>query len=1040
MHHALLTCFVVTLVPASDGADDPRPDQHWAFQSPARVEVPHVANAAWPRNEIDAFIAAEREKRGLHPVAAAEKHVLLRRVYLDLIGLPPTRDELHAFLADESSDAYERVVDRLLESPHYGERWGRHWMDVWRYSDWAGYGMEVRQSQRHIWRWRDWIVESLNRDKPYDQMIVEMLAGDELAPTDPDTVRATGFLARSWFKFNRNVWLDNIVEHTSKAFLGITLNCARCHEHKYDSIAQQEYFQFRAFFEPHDVRTDRLPGQSDTMQDGVPRVFDAKLDAPTYLFNRGDEAQPEKEKPLGPAVPTILRHGEFPIEPVSLPVTAYYPGLQPFVQQEALAAGESAVAKARTALDQANRAAEDAKQKLVALSDPKNASPDEPKPPEPFLADDFSAARPTTWQAGPGQWKYDAGRLLQSQHGNTECWLRSAAEHPRDFSARFRFKITGGDQWKSVGLSFDVTEAGWHGVYLSAVAGGSKVQIFHSTGGANEYPPTGAKPLPITVGREYVLGVDVRDQLVNVSVDGSLQLVYRLPRPRADAGGRFSVWAFDASAEFLHARIDPLPASAKLAEDLSGATSTGAAMTAADAEAALNRAKAAARLAELQLKTAEAKLSATHARVAADNARFAAEPDPRADELAHVAAAFERTANACEADENVRRAEQQHEQAVAAAKPDDAKSKEAVAAAEKKLNESRDMLKAASAALANTDGKYSPLSEVYPATSSGRRLALARWIASRDNPLTARVAVNHIWMRHFGRPLVPTVFDFGMNGQPPTHPELLDWLAVQFMDHGWSMKHIHRLIVTSNTYRQSSGEALGSRPLAVGNEEGGVSDILLPTADSLLPSSIDPDNKYLWRQNPRRMEAEIVRDSVLAAAGQLDPTRGGPDLDHNQGMTSRRRSIYFRTAYEKQMTFLQLFDQAGVNECYRRSESVVPQQALALVNSQLALEQSRVLARRLVESLADSSGQGVDAKFVADSYEVVLGRRPSDDEMIESLDFLNRQTELLSNPTKLTTAPGGAATAVKPASDARQRARENLVHVLMNHHEFVTIR
>ncbi len=465
-----------------------------------------------------------------------------------------------------------------------------------------------------------------------------MLAGDEVAPTDPDTVRATGFLARGWFKFNRNVWLDNIVEHTSKAFLGITLNCARCHEHKFDPIGQQEYYQFRAFFEPHDVRTDRLPGQSDLMQDGVPRVFDANLQTPTYLFNRGDEAQPEKEKPLGPAVPAILRRGELRVEQIALPATAYYPGLQPFVQEETLATAEAAVVKARAALDHANRAAEEAKQKLVQLADPQTAPAGEKKPPDSFLADDFAAARPAFWQTGPGQWKHDGGRLVQSQLGNTECWLRSTAEHPRDFSARFKFKITGGGQWKSVGLSFDVTDGGWHGVYLSATAGGPKVQIFHTTGGATDYPAAGAKPLPIALGRDYVLGVDVRGQLVNVSVDGSLQLVYRLPRPRSGSGGKFAVWTFDASAEFLHAKVETLPASAKLAEDASGTPAAGPVLTLADAEAAVKRAKAAAGLAERQLVTADAKLVSTRARIAADIARFAATPDPRADELARAAA------------------------------------------------------------------------------------------------------------------------------------------------------------------------------------------------------------------------------------------------------------------------------------------------------------------------------------------------------------------------------------------------------------------
>ncbi len=798
-------------------ADDPSirsAADHWSFRSPVGVAVPQIAGDSWRGNEIDSFIAAEHAKRGLRPVPPAEKHVLLRRVYIDLIGLPPTRDELHAFLADESPDAYEKVVDRLLDSPHYGERWGRHWMDVWRYSDWAGYGMEIRQSQRHIWRWRDWIVESLNRDKPYDQMIVEMLAGDEVAPTDPDTLRATGFLARSWFKFNRNVWLDNIVEHTSKAFLGLTLNCARCHEHKYDPIEQQEYYQFRAFFEPHDVRTDRLPGQPDVTNDGLPRVFDKELIAPTFLFTRGDDAQPEKGSPLKPDVPRKLRRHEIHIESVSLPTTAYYPGLQLFIQQEMLAADESAVAKARAALDQANRA----------------------------------------------------------------------------------------------------------------------------------------------VGESKHLSANATDEA-----------------------------------------------------------------KAAEADSAVRKGKAASAVVEKQLIAAEAKLCSTRARIDADNAHFSPSCNPNSETLAVEAARLESQAAARGAEEGLLRAEQALADAQSTAQPNDGKGKQAVEAAEKKLGEAREKLKILAAALENKNGKYSPLTEIYPTTSSGRRLALARWIASRENPLTARVAVNHIWMRHFGHPLVPTVFEFGASGKPPTHPELLDWFAVQFMEHGWSMKHLHRLIVSSNTYRMTS---------AIGDQQSAISNHL----------AADPDNVYLWRQNARRMEAEIVRDSVLHAAGQLDVTLGGPDIDHNQGMTSRRRSLYFRTAYEKQMTFLALFDQAGVNECYRRSESVVPQQALALANSQLALEQSRLLARCINDLVASDPKTSAEECFVRIAFEQTLTRLPTETEMVECLKFLAAQSDLLADSTKLTTINAGSAATIKPAGDSRLRSRENLVHVLLNHHEFVTIR
>src|SRR4029079_11393462 len=181
----------------------------------------------------------EHDRLGLHPRPMADKATLLRRVALDLTGLAPTTRELREFLDDPPPDAYEKAVDRLLASPRYGERWGRHWMDVWRYSDWDGYGAEIRESQPHIWRWRDWIVESLNADRPYDRMIEEMLAGGEIAPEDPATIRATGYLVRNWYKFHSNSWLDNTIEHTGKAFMGVTFNCARCHDHMYDPISQE---------------------------------------------------------------------------------------------------------------------------------------------------------------------------------------------------------------------------------------------------------------------------------------------------------------------------------------------------------------------------------------------------------------------------------------------------------------------------------------------------------------------------------------------------------------------------------------------------------------------------------------------------------------------------------------------------------------------------------------------------------------------------------------------------------------------------------
>jgi hypothetical protein len=267
-------------------------------------------------------------------------------------------------------------------------------------------------------------------------------------------------------------------------------------------------------------------------------------------------------------------------------------------------------------------------------------------------------------------------------------------------------------------------------------------------------------------------------------------------------------------------------------------------------------------------------------------------------------------------------------------------------------------------------------------------LALARWIADPENPRTARVAVNHIWLRHFGRGLVPTPADFGGNGRPASHPDLLDWLAAEFMDRHWSMKRLHRLIVTSSAYRMAS------------------------TRDPA-NAEIDPDNLYLWRAPSRRMEAELVRDNILHASGDLDPAMGGPEIDHEQGLVSRRRSLYLRIAAEKEVEFLKIFDGPRVTECYARHPTVAPQQALALANSQLTIRQAKHLA-----AILETETQNDDTQFVSALFRRILARPAEKEELRMCLEFLEKRGE----------------------ESSLRRARENLVLVLFNHNDFVTIR
>jgi len=778
---------------AEQGESDPR--DHWAFKAPLKPAIPAISRSVTSKqsgqsrsqitgspmtdysrnNPIDAFLEATRREHKLTAQPPVAKSLWLRRAYLDLIGLPPTLEEMRAFEADHSPGARAAVVERLLASPHYGERWGRHFMDIWRYSDWYGLDAQLRNSQKHLWHWRDWIIESLNADKGYDRMIVEMLAGDEIAPTDHATLRATGFLARNYYLFNRTTWLDDTIEHTSKAFLGLTMNCVKCHDHKYDPISHTDYYAMRAIFEPHHVRLDELPGESDLERNGLPRSYDLHLDRPTYIHLKGDEKQPATNRVITAAIPVALAFRPLEIQPVKLPPTAFQPALQDFVLSNHLQVAEKAIADARAALDKAK---------------------------------------------------------------------------------------------------------------------------------------TGGKELEI-------------------------------------------------------------------------------------------------KLAELNLKAAALKPAALRAAGLADRSRSEAKDSPKAKELAMEAALKEATWKLAQAETEVAKVELELSNAPENQKAD----------AEKRLKTALEALAKARKAAEAPGGNYTSLRGTlkalegpdetaehrllpYPSTSTGRRTALARWITDRQNPLTARVLVNHVWLRHFGQPLVATVADFGRHGTPPTHPDLLDWLAVEFMDHDWSLKHLHRLMVLSEAYAMSSS-AEGAK---------------------LATLKADGENKFYWRMNPQRMDAQTVRDSLLHLAGTLDLKLGGPTVDPKKEDTVMRRSLYFTHSRDDEHKFLEVFNNASILECYRREESVLPQQALALANSRLALTGAAKLAERIEREHATQT----EADFIATAFETVLARKPTVEEQATCLDGLERLKSVF--------AQGDGAVPVPSLARAR------FLHALLNHNDFITVR
>lgn len=795
---------------------DPR--EHWAFRERQRPAVPAIVSGGWGRNAIDAFIAQGYARSGVTPVAEAPRQLLLRRLYLDLVGVPPTLEDIASVESAPAAGWYEATVERLLADPRHGQRWGRHWMDIWRYSDWWGLGAQLRNSQKHIWHWRDWIVESLNADTPYDEMLRLMLAADEIAPTDSQKLRATGFLARNWFLFNRNSWLEETVEHVGKGFLGLTFNCAKCHDHKYDPISQTDFYKMRAFFEPYHVRMDMAPGEGNLERDGVPRVYDGLPETPTFRFVRGEESNADKSTPISPGVPAILALGTLKITPVPLPALASEPERQPWVL-------DAHIASAKKALEAAQAPLSTLREKLAAAEKKASESPAVPEkeglstPPATAAGVTRAVSSAAALTEARAEWTLaeQAAALAKAELGSVEARARAMRA-----------------LWEALPSEPEL------------------------------------KLLAIQAEREFNV---VKQR--HVLADAALRLLRSAPEKKPT-----------------------IEKEAKTAEE------------------ALAKA----------LKTFDA-------------------PVQSGDVYARLYGA--------------------------------------------KWTPTRFL----------SSGKDDP-DVPFPSVSTGRRKALAEWITDPRHPLTARVAANHLWARHMGVPLAANTFEFGRKGSAPTQPELLDWLASELVESGWSMKHLHRLIVNSAAYRLSSSLAGAEAAIAK-----------------------DPDNMRLWRRTPLRLESEAVRDSILALAGELDFTVGGASIPAPKQAESKRRSLYFYHSNNERNLFLTTFDEAAVKECYRRDESIVPQQALALTNSSLVHDAALRIATLLFKSAPEQPPMQ-EGDFIRRAYSYVLGIKVNAEELAacsQAMDAWRKD-------------------ALAAKTDAPAQARTNLVWALLNHNDFVTLR
>ncbi len=768
--------------------------QHWSLRPIEAPERPRVRQADWPRRELDYYLLAELEAAGLAPAPPADRRTWLRRVTYDLTGLPPRWDEICEFEADQRPDARQQVVERLLASPQYGERWARHWLDVARYADTRGYVFTQDPRYAYAYTYRDYVVEALNRDLPFDQFVLEQLAADQLPPSeDRKSLAALGFLTLGRrFMNNPHDIIDDRIDVVARGLMGLTVGCARCHDHKYDPVTQADYYSLYGVFassvEPEDLPIIAPPEETEAWQ-AHQRELAARRQA-----------------------------------------------LEEFARQEDRRLTDELRAQVR--------------RYLVAAAQPPGTPPGE----DPMVSYDPGDLRPEI----VARWRDYLGGL--------------PAEHP----------VLG--VWKAVASAPGSHESSDLSALVARYSGASQTE------------------------QQVATNAVVRAALAELSEPTPTSLADRLGALLEEAYVRWTsaqrsqIWAAAAGRKAAPLAALPDPAWEELRQAL-WAEGNPTQVPRDKLQSLLHR-EASNRY--RQLKSAIGEWEATSP---AAPARAMVLVDAPAPSEPHI---FLR-GNPHRPGPSV----------------------------------PRQFLRVL----------RGPADQPF-AQGSGR-LELARAIVDRSNPLTARVIANRVWLHHFGRGLVATPSDFGTRGEPPTHPALLDYLAARLRDGGWSLKDLHRELVLSATYGQSSAE----RP------EG---------------QRVDPENRLLWRMNRRRLEFEALRDSLLAVAGQLDLTRGGRSVPMYQAPYSQRRTLYGLIDRQDLPGTLRVFDFASPDSSTpQRAQTTVPQQALFLMNSPFVAEQAKHLAQR---SRADADAP--ERERLAQLIRLALGREPGADELDQGLAFL----------------------------------------------------
>ncbi|MDX1926116.1 MAG: DUF1553 domain-containing protein [Pirellulaceae bacterium] len=855
----------------------------WSFKPIVAPEIPKVQQTNWPRNDIDYFVLAKLEQLGLHPVAQAGKAELIRRATFDLIGLPPTLDEVREFVQDESKNAFEKVVDRLLASQHYGERWGRYWLDVARYSEDQAHTFSVTPNSNG-YRYRDWVVSAFNSDMSYKQFVKMQIAGDflDVDPNRPyDNLIALGYfgLGAQYYKNSDAAKaaadeLDDRVDTLTRGFLGLTVSCARCHDHKFDPIPTQDYYSLAGVFNSSKLHNAPLckPDDVKAYNAGQQKIKTTEDAVKSFLAS---EKSTSAESRVGEISQTMLAVWKYQVaaesdQPISVSDLAKQADLNEFLlrrwldfldmkQKGKVAELDSWFAmdrKKTVPLDDVTRIAMEFQQTVQALLNDRNAmstsnlvavKPDEPlKPGSPrFVTPLVTKNRPTA------QIDVDISNATQlflvvSEGGNGNSCDHSDWLEPRLVGTAGELKLTD-LKWKSID--------GFSGAQINRNYEGKRIRV-----GGKKYSYAIGTHAPSMIVYDLPAGYDHFKATGGLDNSGSDQ---------GDCGEQASI-QFSVYTE--------MPVEPPVEDSVEGPAIIGEELLTKifgkdgplsvrdeDLENFLTEEKT-EQLARLRAEVEEAKKAA-----------------PAMYPIAHAYT----EANVADMKVYVRG------------------------------NPANQREVAPRRFLTILAGQDQPLFR----DGSGRR-ELAEAIASDENPLTARVMVNRIWQHHFGRGIVGTPSNFGKQGEAPTHPELLDYLSSRFMKSAWSIKSLHREIMLSSTYQ-------------------------LSTAFDEANANIDGDNRYLWKMSRRRLDVEAWRDALLHVSGNLDPALGGPSTNLADTSNYRRTIYAMVSRHElDSLLRLFDFPDANITS-EKRSETTVPQQQLFVLNSPFMLDQAKAFSARV---------------------------------------------------------------------------------------------